>query len=140
MRSCGPTRVGASESEASGIAVIVARLGRPSRAGSVAAYPRAMQDSVDAAPLRQHAREAFATMERLGGIEEGEALVRLAYAEALWAGGDREAARRAIEEARARLLARAARLGDEALRGRFLDRVEENARTLALSAAWLGSK
>ncbi len=77
---------------------------------------------------------------RLGddGAEEGEALVRLALAEALDATGDRPAAGRAIAEARDRLLARAERITRADWRSSFLDRVPENARTLELARAWLG--
>jgi tetratricopeptide (TPR) repeat protein len=79
------------------------------------------------------AEEAFAVLFDLGGIEEGEALVRLAYAEALLAAGKPEDARAVLVEARDRLLERAARISDEATRAGFLSRVEENARTLALA-------
>lgn len=81
------------------------------------------------------ALEAMRMLEQLGGIEEGDALVRLAHAEALYATGDREGARAAIEGAKARVIARAEKLGD-AIRARFLENVEENARTIALDAEW----
>jgi tetratricopeptide (TPR) repeat protein len=66
------------------------------------------------------------------------AFVRLAHAEALHAAGDGEAARRAIGDARAQLLAIAGTICDPAYRQSFLDSVPENARTLALARAWLG--
>ena len=68
----------------------------------------------------------------LGSIEEGEALVRLAYAEALAAAGGEAAT--ALAEARDHLLARAARINDPVWRDRFLAGVPENARTLSLAA------
>ena len=71
-----------------------------------------------------------------GGLEEGEALVRLARAEALWASGDREGAVVAIAAARDRLLEGAAKLTDPAWRKSFLEKVEENAETLARAAEW----
>ena len=73
-----------------------------------------------------------------GGLDEGEALVRLAHAEALWASGDHEAASVAITAARDRLLEAAAKLSDRAWRKSFLENVEENARTIARAAEWLG--
>jgi hypothetical protein len=66
------------------------------------------------------------------------AFVRLAHAEALHASRSFTAARIAIAEARAHLLATAARIPDPAYRRSFLEEVPENARTLALALAWLG--
>jgi hypothetical protein len=66
------------------------------------------------------------------------AFVRLAHAEALHATGAHDAARHAITEARARLLATADRIADPAYKQSFLADVPENARTLALARAWLG--
>jgi tetratricopeptide (TPR) repeat protein len=78
------------------------------------------------------AREATQMLRELGGIEEGEAQVRLVYAEALSAGGDLSAAREALVEAHGRLLERAAKIADASARRSFLERVPEHARTLAL--------
>jgi tetratricopeptide (TPR) repeat protein len=82
------------------------------------------------------ARRAMTMLEELGGIDDGEALIRLAFAEALAAAGDLPAASAAIAAARERLLGRAARIGDERLRRSFLERVPENAETLARAAQW----
>ena len=79
------------------------------------------------------AREAHDALERLGEIEEGESMVRLAYAEALGASGRRDEARAALAVARQRLLARAERIGEPAWRHRFLHEVPVNARILALA-------
>jgi tetratricopeptide (TPR) repeat protein len=83
------------------------------------------------------AREAMALLVSLGKVEEGEALVRLAHAEALEAAGDHTAARAAIADARDRLLEAAACIDDAARRTTFFDSVPENARTLALARVWL---
>ena len=64
--------------------------------------------------------------------------MRLVYAQALRATGDAAGARGAIEAARARLLGRATKIQDAAFRASFLERVPENARTLALADAWCG--
>jgi len=66
-------------------------------------------------------------------MEQGEAYVRLAAAEALRAGGDVEGARSAAAIARARLVERGAIMTDPALRESFFTRVPENARTFALA-------
>jgi hypothetical protein len=91
-----------------------------------------------AAEAAATAGDAVARAEALGGygLFRGGSL-RLTRAEALHATGDREAARAAIAEARARLLAVADTIADPAYRASFLE-VPENARTLALARAWLG--
>ena len=66
-------------------------------------------------------------------LDSVEARVRLVHVEALAATGDHTAARAALSEARLRLLARGAALGDSTLRRSFLEGVAENARTLDLS-------
>jgi tetratricopeptide (TPR) repeat protein len=80
------------------------------------------------------AREAIGVVEALGGIEAGEALIRLAYTEALLANGKAEAGAESAAVARERLLERAARIRDPRWRESFLTAVPENARTLALGA------
>ncbi|WP_437969915.1 protein kinase [Sorangium sp. So ce260] len=82
-------------------------------------------------------REAMAQLAAVERVEEGEALTRLVYAEALFAAGDRAAARAAIAEARERLLAVALRIADPRTRDGFLRNVEENARTLEFARAWV---
>jgi len=79
------------------------------------------------------AREAMAPQRSLGTLSLYDAIIRLAHAEALAATGDHAAAREALREARGRLLARAAKISDPRVRQSFLERVPENARTLALA-------
>ncbi len=90
----------------------------------------------DAAGALADAEAAHAVLDELGGIEEGEALVRLTHAEALDAAGRPEEARAVLAQAKRRLLDRAAQIGDEPTRAGFLRAVVENARTLALAEAW----
>ncbi|WP_437318403.1 serine/threonine-protein kinase [Sorangium sp. So ce385] len=80
---------------------------------------------------------ATALADALGTVEAGEPLARLVHAEALFAAGDLPAARSAIARARARLLDAAAQIDDAALRERFLQGIEENARTLQRAREWL---
>ncbi|WP_437675560.1 serine/threonine-protein kinase [Sorangium sp. So ce131] len=82
------------------------------------------------------ARRAAEILGELGQLEEGEMLVRVVHAEALWATGDQEGARRALAEAEARLEERAGTIADPAWRASFLERVPEHARTAALRRAW----
>lgn len=69
-------------------------------------------------------------------MEAGEAGIALALAEALHAMGDERDAAATLAEFEARLLARADRIRDPAVRERFLTRVPENARTLELGRRW----
>ncbi len=66
------------------------------------------------------AREAMGTLGKLGGLEAGEALVRLAHVEVLAAEGRASESARARTIARDRLIARAGRIHDGELRQRFL--------------------
>ncbi|MEC7520037.1 MAG: protein kinase [Myxococcota bacterium] len=103
-------------------AVARAVLARVLRAGGATA--RALEEAERAhAALSSHA------------LEEGEALIRLAFAEALDAAGRGAEATRVLEEAAAALEARAARIRDEGWRDAFLRRVPTHARVLEKLAA-----
>jgi tetratricopeptide (TPR) repeat protein len=80
--------------------------------------------------------EAMQLLEEVGSVAEGEAVIRLAHAESLYAKGETERAKRAIADARDRLLARAASMTPEYKRT-FLGTVRENVRTLARAGEWL---
>jgi tetratricopeptide (TPR) repeat protein len=84
------------------------------------------------------AREGHDLLESLGGVEEGESQIRLMLAEALRAAGEPDTARAAIDRARERLLARAAKITDPEWRTSFLENLPENARTLAVARDLLG--
>jgi tetratricopeptide (TPR) repeat protein len=84
------------------------------------------------------AGEAKQIVDTLKGVEEGEALIQLVYAEALKRAGQDEAARVALGAARARILSRADKIQNPSQRQSFLEVVPENARTLALAGGLLG--
>ena len=86
-----------------------------------------------------HAREAHQGLDALGTIDEGEAAVRLAYAECLLAVGSKREALAVIDVACQRLRERAAAIPDPDLRKRFLCDVPVHARTLQLATIWTGS-
>jgi hypothetical protein len=86
------------------------------------------------------ARVAFEPLESFGHPVERDALVRVVHAEALHANEHHAEARAMIASARGRLLARAARIGEEDLRRSFLEGVPENARTIELAGRWLGGR
>jgi eukaryotic-like serine/threonine-protein kinase len=118
------------------LGMAVPALEHPGVLGTLAALRLAEGRAEDA---RAAAEDALARITAMSGcgLFRG-AFVRLAHAEALHATGAGDAARRAIDDARARLLATASRIDDPAYRRSFLEDVPENARTLALARAWLG--
>ncbi len=75
--------------------------------------------------------------EAKGVVIDGEAFVHLAHAEALNAAGDEAGARAAIASARDRLMLRADKIQNRLWRRSFLDKIRENARTLARAGEWL---
>ena len=79
------------------------------------------------------AARADALVEASGGIDGGEALIRLVHAEALAAAGAAAAARAVVARAAQRVRDRAAKIADPELRASFLENVEENRRTLRLA-------
>jgi hypothetical protein len=104
-------------------------LAKATLARALLAGPRSDERVREALSL---ARGALDHLVAVGGIDEGESLVRLTRAEAEAAASGEAAAREHFERAAARVLARASRIGDPALRRSFLEAVPENARTLAL--------
>jgi eukaryotic-like serine/threonine-protein kinase len=84
------------------------------------------------------AEQVLSRYETLRAFGFKGAFARLIRAEALRAAGSAERARAAITDARDRLLANAAKIGDPAYQKTFLENGPENARTLALARAWLG--
>jgi len=83
----------------------------------------------EALPL---AREAYAALEKMGAVDDGEATIRLALAECLAAAKD-EAAPEAVAATARWLLARADKLGNPGFRESFLTRIPEHRRILELT-------
>jgi tetratricopeptide (TPR) repeat protein/tRNA A-37 threonylcarbamoyl transferase component Bud32 len=110
------------------------------RAGAQAALASALLGQGKTAEALAEARGAMATLEELGPGKMGEleALVRVVLVEALIAAGERAEATEAVRLASDRLAARAALIGDEAMRESFLTKVPEHARTRALLAQLAG--
>jgi hypothetical protein len=114
------------------LAAELLRVAPPLRAAALAVVARSMLEQDRAEGALPVAREAHAILEELGEIEEGEAMVRVVYAEALRATGARREFEQVARTARDRLLDRAAKISDAAWRERFLTAVPDNARTLVL--------
>jgi tetratricopeptide (TPR) repeat protein len=125
----------AAAERAARVAVDLLQVAPPLRASACAVLARALLGLGRDAEAHASAGDAFATLEALGALEEGETLVRLVYAETLARAGARAELTEVIGEARARLLARAAKISDPALRERFLRAVPDNARTLDLASS-----
>jgi tetratricopeptide (TPR) repeat protein len=97
-----------------------------------AALARALLLAGENGEALQHADAAVKILAELGGIEEGESLIVLAYGEALLANGEVERARETMRAANERLHRRAMAIGDAKIREAFLQQVPEHARTAAL--------
>jgi hypothetical protein len=82
------------------------------------------------------ARHAHDVAESLGGLEDGDALVRLAYAECLDALGQRREAAIVIKKAVARLKRQADAITNAAWRSSFLTRFSEHVAIVRLAREW----
>jgi hypothetical protein len=128
-------RLDEAEAEARAAIDALARF-PPGRAGVLATLAHALLAAGRTDEAREAARDAHEIVARLGRIGYAETYVRLVHAETLEAVGAHEAARRAIAEARDVVVAAAERMSTDALRRSFRERIVENARILALAAAW----
>jgi hypothetical protein len=106
----------------------------PSRAYATAVLALALLAEEKFEAAMAAAQAAMDLLESLGALEEGDTLVRLAHAEALAASG--RSPRLAITAAARRLRERAARIDLAEMQRSFLERVPENARTIAKSVEW----
>lgn len=108
----------------------------PTRCMVLAIQARILGRSGKSEQALELARQAIALKNRLDGLDEGEAIVLLAHAEALHGHGQTESARAAIARARDRLHERAASIPRADWRLAFLENLPDHARTLELAAAW----
>jgi tetratricopeptide (TPR) repeat protein len=81
-------------------------------------------------------RLAWSALQDHGGLEQGEALLRLTRAQWLHARGELEAAKESIREARAAIEKKADCIADATARDRFLSRVPEHSQIQALAESW----
>jgi tetratricopeptide (TPR) repeat protein len=88
----------------------------------------------------QSARDAYAQLESLGVVDDGETTIRLALAECLIDAGDALAARETLDKAASRILASAEAIDDSASRESFLTRIPEHRRILELARELAVSK
>jgi len=100
-------------------------------ASVLAAKGSSPQEIAEAVAL---SREGLTLLDSLGGVDEGEARIRLSYAGALDLAGESTEARRMALAARDRLLERAAKIVDPRFRRGFIERVPDHVRTFELAA------
>jgi tetratricopeptide (TPR) repeat protein len=81
-----------------------------------------------------HAQAAYDVLQAMGQVEDGEAAIRLAYAQCLAAVGRAGDAKRVIEDAARRLLERASTIENPTWREAFLTRLPAHAETLKLAS------
>jgi hypothetical protein len=82
------------------------------------------------------AQASMDILDAAGVIQDGEALLRLAHAEALHATGDHERGHQVMSEAHAWLCRQAEQIENPVWRQSFLDRVAEHRRIAELARAW----
>ncbi len=131
IRAFAGDHVGAAREAERAVDVLVGN--PPARAMALASLARARTAQGQPAAAVAPAREAYAILESLGGMDEGEMLVRLALGEALAGAGRADEARAVLVVADARLTELASKLPDP-LRATYVERVPENAALRRLAA------
>ena len=109
----------------------------PYRAAALGLIALMRIDAGDAEGGYEAGAAGMKILETYGGTIEGEALIFIGYAEGLRAKGDIEGSKKAIAEARDRLLARAAKIKTPELRREFMERLKEHGRILMRAGEWL---
>jgi tetratricopeptide (TPR) repeat protein len=108
---------------------------KPLFPAALASLARALLRRGKAGEALEYARDGYRLLVELGGVEDGEALIRLVYAECLLSVGEREAASGIAAEGAERLEQRASRIADCAWRTAFLARIPVHSQTLQLAAS-----
>ena len=108
----------------------------PVRIPALAFLAQAQLAQGEALLAHRSAEQGRALLQAVGVTEEGTTLLDLVRAEARHAMGNESGAQVAITEARIRLLGRAQKIADPALRQSFLTRIAEHRRIMQLAEAW----
>jgi tetratricopeptide (TPR) repeat protein len=107
---------------------------------AIALLARALLAQGRQAEALPSARDAYAQLESVGVVDDGEATIRLALAECLIAAGERLAAQQILDKAASRILASAKAIEDPAIRGSFLTRIPEHRLILELARELAASR
>jgi tetratricopeptide (TPR) repeat protein len=103
------------------------------RPSAIAMLARALLAQGRPAEALVSARDAYAQLESIGAVDDGDATIRLALAECLIATGDALQARKILGKAAGRILASAEAIEELAIRESFLTRIPEHRRILELA-------
>jgi tetratricopeptide (TPR) repeat protein len=122
-----------AEARASHSARLIEAVRVPLLPTALAAMAQALLGQARTAEALRHAREAHRLLQAGDSVYDGEALVRLTYAQCLVATGDSAGARPVVHTAVRRIHERAAGIPDRAGRQLFLSRLPFHARTLEMS-------
>jgi tetratricopeptide (TPR) repeat protein len=117
-------------------AVVLYRDSLPNRAFCLAALADALLAHGSLDEALQRSGEAWELLQRLGAMEEGEALLRLVRARCLYASGRVAEALAVVQAAQTSLEARASKIPAPEVRALFLTGHPEHVETLHLAGAW----
>jgi serine/threonine protein kinase/tetratricopeptide (TPR) repeat protein len=109
----------------------------PYRASALGFIALMRLDAGDTDGAYEAGAAAMKILQTYGGTIEGEPFIYIGYAEGLRGKGDIEGSKKAIGEARDRLLARAAKIKTPELRRDFMERMREHGRILMRAGEWL---
>jgi tetratricopeptide (TPR) repeat protein len=121
-----------AESHARAAAALLANV-PPSLPAALAALSQALLSQGRSAAALEFGRQAYRLLEEQGRVEDGEALIRLAYAQSLAAVGSFDESTMVLRAARVRLEERAAAISDPSWREAFLSRPPSHAQTFSLN-------
>jgi tetratricopeptide (TPR) repeat protein len=106
---------------------------KPTLPAAQAALAQALLCQGKAEDALDQAARAYQALQEQGRVDEGDALIRLVYAECLFESGQSHAGREVIGQAHQRLVDRAETITDPGWRRAFLLQTNSHARTLALA-------
>lgn len=108
------------------------------RATALAVLADALIEQGQAAAALTMATEAASILDRIGGLQSAESLVRTVHALALIGSGQESEGCRRLSEARNALLASARKITDSRFKRSFLDGSPDHQRLLDMAAEWCG--
>ncbi len=101
---------------------------------ALALWARALNHQGKSPEALALAQEAYDHLQTLGRVQDGEATIRLALAEALLSSSNRAAAKAVLQEALSRLGAVASTIDDVTWRASFISRIPEHRRLVEIAA------
>ncbi len=108
------------------------------RATALAVLADALLEQGQSIAALAPATEAAAILDRIGGLQSAEALVRIVHSLALQKNGQEAEGRKRLGDARNVLLATARKITDGRFKRSYLDNAPDHERLLELAAEWVG--